>query len=81
MTNFIYVFIVCIVLIAVIMALVVFITGAHKDDDSPFRDENGNHTYYERSIIEKDEFHRNNPEIPYSDIRSLRRLFRLKNRK
>ena len=48
-----------------------------KDDsDADFIDENGNHIYYERSLIEKALFHKRNPQIPYSELRSFKRLFR-----
>lgn len=81
MNSFIYVFIICIVLIAVIIAIAAMLTRHEADDDATYRDENGRHTYYERSIIEKDDFHRKNPDVPYSEIRSLRRLLRLGRKK
>lgn len=41
-----------------------------------FLDFDGNHTYYERSIIEKTRFHLQNPEVPIEDIRSITELFK-----
>ena len=46
------------------------------DSDAEFIDENGNHIYYERSLIEKKKFHQQNPDIPFSSLRTFRRLFR-----
>ncbi|MDE6577234.1 MAG: hypothetical protein K2J82_01410 [Muribaculaceae bacterium] len=43
--------------------------------DRQYYDEDGNHLYYDRSIIEKEDFRRNNPEEE-KNIRTLRRLFR-----
>lgn len=76
MSNFIYVFLVCILLIGVIVAMAVLFSNASQDNDSSFRDQDGRHSYYDRSLIEKEEFHRDNPEVPYSEIRSFKRLFR-----
>ena len=75
MSNFIYVFLACLFLIAVIVAMAVLFSDS-RDFDSSFRDKKGRHSYYDRSIIEKEEYHRDNPEVPYSEIRSFKRLFR-----
>ena len=76
MNGFFYVFFACVILISVIIAIAAMCNG--HDDDAAYRDENGRHSYYDRSLIEKDEFHKNNPEVPYSEIRSFKRLFRFK---
>ena len=76
MNQFIIVFIVCIALLLLLLFISVKFWSRRGHDDEEFRDEKGRHVYYDRSIIEKDEFNRNNPQIPYSEIRSLRRLLR-----
>lgn len=42
-----------------------------------FLDDDGNHSYYERSLIRKEKFLRNNPDVKESDIRNWRKLLRL----
>ena len=76
MNSFLYVFLVCIILIGVIVAIAVWVNGSGEEDETHFIDEEGHHKYYERSLIEKNEFHRQNPNVPYSEIRSFRRLFK-----
>lgn len=52
--------------------------GVERNDNRPqsdqFRDKNGNHIYYERSIIQKSEFLNSNPDVQEDEIRSFRRL-------
>ena len=48
-----------------------------KDEDyNDFLDEDGNHVYYDRSVIEKTKFHLSNPDIPENEIRSFKRLIK-----
>ena len=53
----------------------------HKSKSSPDREyepyvnEEGFHSYYERSLIEKSLFHKLHPKIPISTLRTFRRLF------
>ncbi|MCH5225022.1 MAG: hypothetical protein J1D77_03440 [Muribaculaceae bacterium] len=42
-------------------------------DRSPFLDADGDHSYYERSLIQKKSFLRKNPGVP---LRTITRLFR-----
>ena len=44
-------------------------------EHSYYHDEDGNHSYYERSIIEKKEFARRNPSVSPQILRTFRRLF------
>lgn len=43
------------------------------DIDSQYLDEDGDHVYYERSLIEKKEFRRKHPDI--NNLRTIRSLF------
>lgn len=72
MNNFLFVFIVCIVLLALLTLLIS--AALNKDNDQDFRDNKGNHPYYDRSLIEKEEFKKHHPEVSDKDIRSIRRL-------
>lgn len=45
----------------------------HRRHDSQYLDDDGNHTYYDRSIIKKKNFRRLNPKV--KNLRSFRRLF------
>lgn len=46
------------------------------DKNDPFVDSNGNHIYYERSIIEKSRFFRANPDVPRETVRTINRFFK-----
>ena len=52
-----------------------------RREDNTFLDEEGYHSYYERSIIKKKEFLRSNPFIRKHELRTLRRLLHLITRK
>lgn len=45
-----------------------------KEEDKLFLNDEGDHVYYDRAIIEKKNFRRKNPHVPLSRIRSLRRF-------
>lgn len=53
----------------------------HDDNDNAYRDEKGRHSYYDRSIIEKDEFLKQHPNMKQDDLRSFKRLFKFLNKK
>ena len=59
------------------MALAVSLRGgtAYEDRDRAFRDRDGDHVYYDESIIEKKRFHRLHPK---EAARTFARLFRKK---
>ncbi len=70
--------IIYLVLIFVLFGLVAFLIKRNLkkyswDIDKMFYDEDGNHVYYERSLIEKLYFIRKYPQGP--PLRSMRRLF------
>lgn len=71
------IFIIFLIVIFLLAVLVTVAAALHsrRDEDAEdlFLDENGNHVYYNRSIIEKDRFRRQNPAE--RDIRTFRRLF------
>ena len=48
----------------------------HNPDDALFLDSDGNHAYYERSLITKLRFLRDNPNFLPSQIRSLKLLLK-----
>lgn len=48
-------------------------TAGGKD---PFINDEGNHVYYDRSIIEKSQFSRNNPKVPAHKLRTFSRLYK-----
>lgn len=83
MNNFIYVFVVCILLLAVIIALSVILMHRGEDSlsDNEFRDEKGRHVYYDRSSIKKDEFMEENPGVARREMRSFHRLFNIQPRR
>lgn len=78
------VFIICmgLLLISVYLTLnLVDYTFAHPEknkqqDYDCFLDKNGNHYYYERSLIEKKEFMDSNPQIPLEQVRSIKYLLK-----
>lgn len=64
-----------ILIIALIMIGIAVTRGEHRDLDKQYRDEDGDHVYYDRSLIRKKNFSRQHPdEAP--KLRTWRRLFR-----
>lgn len=79
MSSFFYVFLVCIIILIVLIC----ITTAYglskkerKNNFDDFLDENGNHRYYERSIIRKHKYIKENPDVDPQEIRSFKRLLK-----
>ena len=68
--------IIILVMLAVVLAiaLAVSLKGGREtdDDDCDYRDQDGNHVYYDESIIEKKRFSRLHPK---EAARTFRRLF------
>lgn len=65
--------------IIVIILLVLFVCVISIRTDSEYKEkelynEDGDHLYYDRSIIEKKEFRKEHPEV--KNVRSLRRLIK-----
>ena len=57
------------------MAVVVIMTHRRGEDfDSQYLDEDNDHVYYDRSIIEKKQFRKNNPDA--GELRTFKRLFK-----
>lgn len=74
MTTILIIFMIIILAFALIMVSCAASRGTLGNrKDSSMYDENDNHRYYDRSIIEKEEFAKRNPEV--KDVRTLRRLF------
>lgn len=71
------IFIVFMTIILLLVILLMVAAGRHKGDDerdnAPYLDEDGDHSYYDRGLIEKKEFQRKHPEI--KGVRTFRRLF------
>lgn len=71
--------IIILVMLAVVLAIALAVSvkegSACDDNDRTYRDNNGDHVYYDESIIEKKRFSRLHPkETP----RTFKRLFRRK---
>ncbi len=64
-------------MLAVVLAIALAVSlrgnGNADDSDRSFRDQNGDHVYYDKSIIEKKVFHRLHPK---EAARTFSRLFR-----
>lgn len=74
MTGIFIIFMTIILLIAIL--LIMLVSGSKRDfeeNNRTFLDEDGDHSYYDRSLIEKKEFRKRHPEI--KDIRTFGRLF------
>lgn len=69
------------VLIIIAIAAILIVLGIYfkrnpdQNDDSSYLDENGDHLYYERSIIEKKEFIKENPGAK-GKVRTFKALFK-----
>ena len=59
--------------VVLVIALAVSLKGSNSDDDKPYRDQDGDHFYYDKSIIEKKRFHK---LYPKQAARSFARLFK-----
>lgn len=74
MTGVLIIFIVIIILLAALMAAVVMLTHRRGGDSGgEFLDGEQRHVYYDRSLIEKEEFRRKHPGV--KGVRTFRRLF------
>ena len=71
--------IIILVMLAVVLAIALAVSlkdgTAYERDDRPFRDKDGDHVYYDESIIEKKRYSRLHPK---EAARTFRRLFRRK---
>ena len=69
--------IITLTMLAVVLGIALAVSlrgsGSTADSDRPFRNQEGDHVYYDKSIIEKKNFHR---LYPKAAARSLSRLFR-----
>lgn len=63
-------------LVILVTFIIIIKTKKHLNtDNNVFLNSEGNHVYYDKSMIEKKEFMRKHPEI--TDVRTIKRLFRL----
>ena len=66
--------------LAITLAIILYV---RKHDSVPdihrtaFLDVDGDHSYYDRAIIEKKCFHHRHPNVKPSELRTFRRLFSL----
>ena len=71
--------IIILVMLAVVLAIALAVSlkdgTAYEEDDRGYRDRDGDHVYYDESIIEKKRFRRLHPK---EAARTFRRLFRRK---
>lgn len=74
------------VLIIIAVAAILIVLGLYfrrnpdQNNDSAYLDENGDHIYYERSIIEKKKFIKENPEAK-GKVRTFKALFKKDSKK
>lgn len=75
MTNVLIIFLLIIIFLGILMAAAVMINH-HKGEniDSQYINEENDHLYYDRSLIEKKEFRKNNPDA--GEPRTFRRLLK-----
>ncbi len=76
MTSILITFIIAIVLLVGLAGLAVAFSDERKIDeiDKQYINEDGDHVYYDRRLIEKKKFAKAHPEV--KDVRSFRRLFK-----
>ena len=71
--------IIILTMLAVVLAIALAVSlrngTAYTDDDRPYRDKDGDHVYYDESLIEKKRFSRLHPKRA---VRSFTGLFRRK---
>ena len=65
--------IIILVMLAVVLAiaLAVSLKAGRQDDDRGYRDQNGDHVYYDQSLIEKKRFHKLHPKEAARTFASL----------
>lgn len=75
MVSIFIIFLVAIFALIVLLALAVSRRNSNRqgDGDEAYYDEEGHHAYYDRSIIEKEDFAKEHPEV--HSVRTFRRLF------
>ena len=79
MNQILLIFIIIISILAIAITIIgMYSIRKNKNQEDSFYDEKGQHIYYERSLIKKQEFHKEHPEMPYSEMRSFRNLFLFK---
>ncbi len=76
MPKLILIFITFVFSLSLIIAMIgeISFRGKQIDIDSQYYDQNGDHIYYERSLIEKKEFRKRFPHI--KNLRSFSRMFK-----
>ena len=80
MKSFLILFLIGILFLIIVLVVFQKYFKTGESSDSYFYDENGNHFYYDRSKIKKEKFLRDHPDIPANEIRSLKKLFKLKHK-
>lgn len=65
--------------IILLLAILVMIaaggrSGSSESDNAPFINEDGDHVYYDKGLIEKKRFAKEHPEV--KDVRTFKRLFK-----
>lgn len=81
MNRFLIVFLVCIVLLIIFLFIYAKMGGFKQQENDDFLDEHGRHVYYDRSLIKKEKFKKENPDVPFSEIRSIKRIFKNRSHK
>lgn len=65
-------------IIILLLAIILMVVAGRRNmnderNNSPYINEDGDHAYYDRGLIEKKEFQRRHPDI--KGVRTFRRLF------
>ena len=76
MPHFLITFLIFVITFSLIIAMIgeISFKGVDVDMDSQYYDQNGDHIYYERSLIEKKHFKQKSPQI--TELRTIKGLFR-----
>lgn len=75
MTGIFIAFIVLIIILVLLVCIIAFsVKGNNNEQDNSLYNEDGDHLYYDSSLIEKKDFAKRHPSI--KDVRSFRRLFK-----
>ena len=53
-----------------------YLKNTPEKEYDEYKNNDSNHIYYERSLIEKMEFHRRYPDIPVEELRTFTRLIK-----
>ena len=76
MNNFILIFVVSIILLLILFVIVPLFLSDKPDGSENFLNEDGDHEYYDRSLIEKKNYFKKHPDKSRKEVRSIKNLIR-----